>query len=511
MNIKKSFIGIFITTLIFNTDLTLSQVNFLFDDFESHIPGQQLACQDSVNWTTFFGNPCDPVEDPIITTDHRITGTKSVRIVENNDLVKPFGSNTSGFYYITFWFYIPNGKAGYFNTLAVFNGVNSNWAMECYFDAGGAGRIFGGSSIPVTFNWIENEWQFIKLVVDLMSDEARFYLGSNLIHTWQWTDGVFGTGSPLSIEASDFFGATPDDEMYIDNYTFLSPPLTIPPLFAPTGLTAEEIFNPYPQVQLNWQDNSNYEYAFNILSKHGPLFGAGLLEPIGTAPVNATTYIDSTVVVDSTYTYSVIAYNEFEFSDTITFATIHVVIPVELVSFSYEITGQNDVTLSWITATETNNQGFEIERSQNSDWLKIGFVTGFGTTTEPKSYSFTDANLNAGIYKYRLKQIDFDGTFKYSEIVEAEITTPFEFELSQNYPNPFNPSTKISWQSPVSSWQTLKIYDLLGNEVATLVDEYKTAGKYDVEFSANGLPSGIYFYQLNADDFIQTKKMLVLK
>jgi hypothetical protein len=317
--------------------------------------------------------------------------------------------------------------------------------------------------------------------------------------------------------------------MYIDNFVFVMPPLTIPPLNAPTNLTAVEIFNPYPQVQLNWQDNSNYEYAFNILRKHGPLFGAGLLEPIGTAPVNATVYIDSTVVIDSTYTYSVVAYNEFEFSDTITFATIHVVIPVELVSFSYEITGQNDVTLSWITATETNNQGFEIGRSQmlndkvRKEWERIGFVEGKGTTTEIQHYSYKDKDVNPGRYQYKLKQIDYDGTFEYSDIVEAEITSVNEYSLSQNYPNPFNPSTKIKFTVPSviasgakqSQLVTLKVYDVLGNEVATLVNEEKPEGEYQVEFSPESSiknpASGIYFYQLKTGSFIQTKKMIYLK
>ena len=114
-------------------------------------------------------------------------------------------------------------------------------------------------------------------------------------------------------------------------------------------------------------------------------------------------------------------------------------------------------------------------------------------------------------YQYRLKQIDFDGTFEYSNIVEAEILPPAIFSLEQNFPNPFNPSTKISWQSPVNSHQTLKIYDVLGNEVATLVNEYRTAGKYEAEFNANNLASGIYYYQLKVGEFVQTKKMVLIK
>lgn len=412
--------------LLFNR-LVCSQVYEFMDDFESYLPGQQLACQDSVNWTTFFGNPCNQVEDPIISTNYSVTGTKSLRIIQNNDLVKPFGSHTFGYYYITFWFYIPSGKAGYFNTLAVFNGVNSNWAMECYFDAGGAGRIFGGSSIPESFNWIENEWQFVALSVSLMNDVARFYLDNNLVHTWQWTDGIFGGGSPLSIEASCFFGATPNDEMYIDNYVFNEPPLTPPPLYGPTNLLAEEIFNPFPQVKLTWQDNSGYEHAFNVLRKDGLPFGPGSFKPIGTAPQNATVYIDSTVVVDSTYTYAGFAYNVYGFSDTSNFATI---------------------ILKPVNVTPVN------------------------------------------------------------QVVNS-------FSLWQNYPNPFNPKTSIQYVIDSQQFVTLKVYDILGNEIATLVNEDKPAGEYEVEFNASSgignLVSGIYFYKLKAGNFIQTKKMILLK
>jgi hypothetical protein len=194
-------------------------------------------------------------------------------------------------------------------------------------------------------------------------------------------------------------------------------------------------------------------------------------------------------------------------------------VPVELTSFAATVE-HNNVFLTWQTATETNNSGFEVERSQKTEFGSqnfetIGFVPGFGTTTEPKSYSFTDdlsLNLTHTLtLSYRLKQIDFDGSFDYSKIVEVEINSPFEFTLEQNYPNPFNPSTKINWQSAVSSWQTLKVYDLLGREVATLVDEYKPAGKFEIVFNADNLPSGVYFYQLRAGDFGETKQMLLLK
>ncbi|OQY74626.1 MAG: hypothetical protein B6D44_03895 [Ignavibacteriales bacterium UTCHB2] len=197
------------------------------------------------------------------------------------------------------------------------------------------------------------------------------------------------------------------------------------------------------------------------------------------------------------------------------------IVPVELVSFSLSVI-DNDVILNWQTATETNNSGFEVlkkklaDRSQESEWENIGFVPGHGTTTETQYYSFIDNQVNPGKYQYRLKQIDYDGKFEYSKTIEVEVSSPTEFSLEQNYPNPFNPSTKVSWQSPVGSWQSLKIYDILGNEVATLVNEYKPAGTYEVNFNGHSdegqnLSSGVYFYQLKAGDFVQTKKMIYLK
>jgi hypothetical protein len=185
-------------------------------------------------------------------------------------------------------------------------------------------------------------------------------------------------------------------------------------------------------------------------------------------------------------------------------------IPVELTSFN-AISDGGVVTLNWQTATETNNQGFEMQRSNNGEFEKIGFVPGHGTTTELQSYTFIDENVLAGKYTYRLKQIDYDGTTEYSNVVEVEVAQPIEYNLSQNYPNPFNPSTTIIFTISDLRFTTLKVYDVLGNEIATLVNEEKPAGIYEVVFNAFEYPSGIYFYRLQAGKLIQTKKMILLK
>ncbi|MBE0538426.1 MAG: carboxypeptidase regulatory-like domain-containing protein [Ignavibacterium sp.] len=202
------------------------------------------------------------------------------------------------------------------------------------------------------------------------------------------------------------------------------------------------------------------------------------------------------------------------------------IIPVELLSFTSAVS-ENNVSLNWITATETNNMGFNLERRQthsaqsslsNEEWNTISFVSGSGTSTEPHTYTFTDENLSPGLYQYRLKQIDFDGLYKYSNAIEVGVVTPDKFVLTQNFPNPFNPSTTIKYTIPNvtlsgvrGSRVQLKIYDALGKEIATLVDEEKPAGNYEITFNALNLSSGIYFYKLQAGAFIQTKKMLLLQ
>ena len=188
------------------------------------------------------------------------------------------------------------------------------------------------------------------------------------------------------------------------------------------------------------------------------------------------------------------------------------VVPVELTGFSAMYL-KPSIQLSWATKTELNNHGFEIQRSfDKSNWSTIGFIQGKGTTTEPQVYSFSENISETAANKlfYRLKQVDYNGTFEYSDIVEVGIV-PQAFALNQNYPNPFNPSTKISWQTPVSGWQTLKVYDVLGNEVATLVNEEKLAGSYEITFDAGKLSSGVYYYQLRAGEFVETKQMILLK
>lgn len=198
-------------------------------------------------------------------------------------------------------------------------------------------------------------------------------------------------------------------------------------------------------------------------------------------------------------------------------------LPVELISFS-AINLNNNIVLNWSTASETNNMGFEIQRTIKNEkleienWETIRFVEGKGTCSEINNYSFIDYNITSVKYSYRLKQIDFNGNYQYSQEVEIEIL-PNEFILYQNYPNPFNPSTTIEYSIPQAAdayyasttHVLIKVFDVLGNEVATLINEYKSPGKYEVKWDASHFSTGIYFYRLQIGDLSIVKKLILLK
>ena len=188
--------------------------------------------------------------------------------------------------------------------------------------------------------------------------------------------------------------------------------------------------------------------------------------------------------------------------------------PVELTSFASTVQGSN-VQLNWSTATETNNYGYKIDRTEikSSNWENIAFVKGNGNSAIGHTYTYTDKNLNSGIYTYRLAQLDFNGHTSYYKLQgEVNITTPSSFGLSQNYPNPFNPSTLIKYQLPENSDVNLKVYNSLGKEVAQLVNGNIAAGVHEVSFNASHLSSGVYYYVIRAgNNFVQTRKMIILK
>ena len=196
---------------------------------------------------------------------------------------------------------------------------------------------------------------------------------------------------------------------------------------------------------------------------------------------------------------------------------VYGIVPVELSSFTATAFSK-EVVLNWTTSSELNNMGFEIERKSLTNsygWQTIGFVEGSGSSTSTNNYSFTDKNPIKGTLLYRLKQIDFDGSFRIYTTEGVHFEGVYNYALEQNYPNPFNPSTVINYSIPADGNVELTVYNILGSEVATLVDEFKEAGNYSVEFSTedlkSSLGSGVYIYTLKSGSFTQTRKMVTLK
>ncbi len=253
-----------------------------------------------------------------------------------------------------------------------------------------------------------------------------------------------------------------------------------------------------------------------------PGVNASVTVPFAGFPtgVQSGTYINFTFVLTPT--------QEGQFLSNLFYANIHTnlfgggelraqivpdnPLPVELAAFT-SIINRNNVTLNWSTVSETNNKGFEIERAKlNVDWSKVGYVNGNGNSTIQSNYTFTDRNVEKGGYFYRLKQIDYNGSFKYYNLSnEVNIGIPSSYNMSQNYPNPFNPSTKVDFDLPFDGKVSLVLFDMSGKTIGTLVNEFKPAGYYSVHFDASGLSSGMYLYRISAGNFEVTKKMMLVK
>jgi hypothetical protein len=188
------------------------------------------------------------------------------------------------------------------------------------------------------------------------------------------------------------------------------------------------------------------------------------------------------------------------------------VLPVELSSFTAK-QSVSGIELQWVTATEVSNYGFDVERAnagKDAIWEKIGFIGGHGNSNSQNNYSFIDNKPLSAKMQYRLKQIDKNGSFNYTKSVEAEAFI-LKYDLAQNFPNPYNPSTLIIYSIAAQSNVTIKIYNVLGKLITTLVNENKEAGNYQVNFNAAGLSNGVYFYKIQAGNYTATKKMLLLK
>jgi hypothetical protein len=192
-------------------------------------------------------------------------------------------------------------------------------------------------------------------------------------------------------------------------------------------------------------------------------------------------------------------------------------LPVSLSSFTSTADKRN-VTLMWVTEWELNNYGFRIERLriEENAWKEVSFVEGHGTSNTANGYMFKDEKLKAGTYKYRLKQIDYNGNYEYFPLEQDVIVNPpGKFDMSQNYPNPGNPKCKINFEMPINGMVSIKVYDLLGSEVITLLNETREADYYTIEFDGSNIASGVYFYRILAEGegqtFTKTMKMVLVK
>ncbi len=325
---------------------------------------------------------------------------------------------------------------------------------------------------------------------------------------------IDGGATPVAGVTTDFDGnirdaSTPD--IGADEFT-----LAIPPS-APTNLVATvDTF----MVTLNWMDNSNNEDGFIVERKNGDSTSTNNFIVLDTLIANTTSYVDTSFSVDSLFTYRVYAYNAFGISNYSNLVEVAVPLPVEFVLFTTQISG-NNIIVQWTTATETNNKGFEIERKINGQWESVAFKEGQGTTTKKTDYSYRDKfdykSIKGKIY-YRLKQLDFNGTFSYSKAIEVNVDfTPKDYTLYQNYPNPFNPSTTIKYAVPFDSHVRIAIYDILGRLLDVIVNKEVKTGYHDFNWNASNYASGMYIYTINAksldgkNSYSSVKKMMLLK
>ncbi len=303
----------------------------------------------------------------------------------------------------------------------------------------------------------------------------------------------------------------------------IAPPPATPSTCVPGQVESQQTVN----VVVNGTSTNGSGFFDPGADVGGPGFLNHITASIPNVTVNSVTYnsptqvtLNLTIGVVPPGSYNVTITNPDGQSLTgINLLDITDPVPVELTSLSAATIG-NNVKLSWNTATEINNYGFEIERSalsaERQSWEKIGFVNGNGNSNSPKDYSFVDdfagkPTYRTGRYSYRLKQIDNDGQFEYSKTIEVDMNGVKKYELTQNYPNPFNPTTTISYILPQTGMVRLTLYNILGQEIRTLVNEVKEAGIHTFNFDASDLNSGMYIYKIESGSFTQTRKMTLVK
>jgi len=390
------------------------------------------------------------------------------------------------------------------NTTAPFEMNNND-----YF-ADGTGGVFGyfGTADVTSLT----DWQILTLQ-DANSISSNPIFVSDLDYRPQSVSPLLSAGVSIPGITTDILGdlrGTPPTIGAYENGVFVA-------IAAPSNLVA---FPDTLTVDLSWQDNSNNEFGFVIERKLGDSLSVNPFVPIDTVGVDVINYMDTGLNANTTYTYRVYGYNSGGNSGYSNLVTVTTFIPVELSSFTAQVADRK-VVVNWTTATELNNRGFNIERKMQSEWETVGFVDGKGTTTEESFYTFNDKftyESFVGTITYRLKQLDFDGTFAYSNEIEINVDfTPKEYTLYQNYPNPFNPSTTIKYSLPFESNVRIAVYNILGELLDVLIDETKEVGFHNFNWNASNLASGIYIYTIDAKSlqgdkrYNAVKKMILMK
>jgi hypothetical protein len=374
----------------------------------------------------------------------------------------------------------------------------------------GTGGVFGyyGTADVLTLA----DWQTATSQdANSISENPEFV--SNLDYRPQDISPLLDAGVSIAGITTDILGDTRGTPPTIGAY---ENPVFVP-INAPSYLVAlADTFT----VDLSWQDNSNNEFGFVIERKDGDSLSVNPFNPIDTVAADTIHYLDTGLSANTTYTYRVYGYNSSGNSGYSNMAEATTFIPVELTSFTAEI-AERDVMIKWETATETNNRGFDIERKLDGEWEKLGFIEGKGSTTEKSDYSFIDKftyTSYKGEITYRLKQIDFAGTYSYSPEVEINADfTPKEYTLYQNYPNPFNPTTTIKFSLPFESNVRIAVYNILGELIDVVIDELKEVGFHNYVWNASNLASGIYIYTIDAKavdgskSYSSVKKMILMK
>ncbi|HAY32706.1 MAG TPA: T9SS type A sorting domain-containing protein [Ignavibacteria bacterium] len=342
--------------------------------------------------------------------------------------------------------------------------------------------------------------------------------------TWNTTGAVLGGLYSCQVIIEDRDATDPTilrTIVAVDFLILIAPQCVNPnlPVFNAPTPTCGTVFSEVPGTPISFTVNASDADPGDITLNAIGLPPGATMNPVLPLVGNPVSSTFNWVAQAGVYIVSFVATDACG-AQTLCTYSFDIALPVELSSFASTVIG-NDVTLQWSTSSETNNSGFNIERAvynngNLSEWSTVGNVEGHGNSTVSNSYSFTDRSLNAGIYTYRLKQIDFNGNFEYHNLnSDVVIGVPTRFELMQNYPNPFNPSTRISFEIPTDGIVKLTVFDNSGKEVAVLSNGYKTTGYYTVDFNGSNLASGVYFYKLelnsNNESTVKIRKMALVK